>query len=90
VTSLVAKHDRILAQRVEWALDHNEPLDQLSSDPNILPASQVRARLSAGAGGCRAAGPSSLLACRACALGLRVRARARVCACVLPLHPHPL
>jgi len=42
VVSLVGKHDRTLAQRIEWALDHGEPLDQLSSDPKILPPSQRR------------------------------------------------
>eukprot|EP00798_Chlamydomonas_sp_ICE-L_P028971 gene28971-32158_t len=40
ITSLIGKRDRILANRIEWALKHNEPLDALSSDPRILPPSQ--------------------------------------------------
>lgn len=42
ITSLVSPRDRTLSQRIEWALQHGEPLDQLSADPNILPPSQVR------------------------------------------------
>lgn len=41
ITSLVSPRDRTLSQRIEWALQHGEPLDQLSADPNILPPSQV-------------------------------------------------
>lgn len=35
VTSLVAKRDRVLADRIRWALQHNEPLDQLSSQKEV-------------------------------------------------------
>ncbi|GAX78605.1 hypothetical protein CEUSTIGMA_g6044.t1 [Chlamydomonas eustigma] len=40
VTSIVGSRDRTLAQRIEWALDHSEPLDQLSAEKHILPPSQ--------------------------------------------------
>lgn len=39
ITSLCSGPERILAQRIEWALGHNEPLDQLSSDKSVLPPS---------------------------------------------------
>jgi superfamily II DNA/RNA helicase len=35
VTSLVAKRDKVLAQRIEWALAHDEPLDQLSAQKEV-------------------------------------------------------
>jgi superfamily II DNA/RNA helicase len=35
ITSLVAKRDKVLADRIEWALAHNEPLDQLSSKKEV-------------------------------------------------------
>ena len=40
ITSLVAPRDRVLAQRVEWALTHGEALDALSGDKEVLPQSQ--------------------------------------------------
>ncbi|MEW5302928.1 MAG: hypothetical protein WDW36_005665 [Sanguina aurantia] len=42
ITSLVTKRDRVLAQRVQWALEHDEPLDQLTNDKDELPPSQLR------------------------------------------------
>jgi hypothetical protein len=30
VTSIVGKHDKVLANRIEWALIHNEPIDQIN------------------------------------------------------------
>ena len=42
VTSLVAKRDRVLAARIEWALQRGEPLDELSADKNVLPPGQRR------------------------------------------------
>lgn len=40
VSSIVGPKDRVLADRIEWALGHGESLDQLSSDPKSLPPSQ--------------------------------------------------
>lgn len=40
VTSILFKSERILANRIEYALAHNEPLDQLSNKKEVLPPSQ--------------------------------------------------
>ena len=37
ITSLVAKGDRVLAQRVEEALQRGLPLDQLSANKHVIP-----------------------------------------------------
>ncbi len=41
ITSIVSKRDKVLAQRIEYALQRDEPLDALSADPDRLPPSQV-------------------------------------------------
>jgi hypothetical protein len=41
VTSLVTKKDRVLADRLKYALERDEPLDGVSADPDVLPPSQV-------------------------------------------------
>ncbi|GFR39800.1 hypothetical protein Agub_g287, partial [Astrephomene gubernaculifera] len=41
ITSLVTSRDKVLAQRIEYALQHDEPLDGLSADRQKLPPSQV-------------------------------------------------
>jgi hypothetical protein len=40
ITNLITKPDRVLAARVEHALRYGEPLDQLSSNKDVLPPSQ--------------------------------------------------
>lgn len=37
VTSLVAKRDRVLASRIEDALENDRPLDALSAAKSVLP-----------------------------------------------------
>ncbi len=35
ITSLVARRDRVLAQRIEWALANGDPLDALSAQKEV-------------------------------------------------------
>ncbi|GLC43306.1 hypothetical protein PLESTB_001342500 [Pleodorina starrii] len=41
ITSIVSKRDKVLAQRVEYALERDEPLDALSAEKEVLPPSQI-------------------------------------------------
>lgn len=38
MTSIVGKHDKVLANRIEWALTHNEPIDQLTRNQDAVSA----------------------------------------------------
>ena len=40
VVSVLSKKDRVLAARIERALETKQPLDELSADKDVLPPSQ--------------------------------------------------
>jgi superfamily II DNA/RNA helicase len=42
ITSIYTSKERVLANRIEWALQHDEPLDRLTNDRDVLPPSQQR------------------------------------------------
>lgn len=44
ITSIVSKRDKVLAQRIQWALEHDEALDGLSADKGKLPPGQAGAK----------------------------------------------
>ncbi|GIL63481.1 hypothetical protein Vafri_17533 [Volvox africanus] len=41
ITSIVSKRDKVLAQRIEYALERDEPLDAISAEKEVLPPSQM-------------------------------------------------
>ncbi|KAG2448645.1 hypothetical protein HYH02_006532 [Chlamydomonas schloesseri] len=41
ITSIVSKRDKVLAQRLQYALEHDQPLDGISADPDVLPPTQI-------------------------------------------------
>jgi len=59
VTSLIAGRDRVLARRIEWALQHGEPLDALSSDKEVLPPSLAHQQRPSAASAARRAAPAA-------------------------------